>query len=105
MLRSSLWEYSDAYILVKKTKTINGVEDDAATREADEKNKGAIFKNCAPFINCNSEINNTAIDNEKDADIVMTIYNLIECSYNYLKISRRFWQYYKVKPNYNLADN
>ena len=80
MLRSSLWEYSDAYILVNKTKTITGVEDDAATREADEKNKGAIFKNCAPFINCNSKINNTAIDNAKDADIVMTIYNLIECS-------------------------
>ena len=80
MLRSSLWEYSDAYILVKKTKTITRVEDDAVTREADEKNKGAIFKNCAPFISCNSEINNTAIDNAKDADIVMAIYNLIECS-------------------------
>ena len=33
--------------------------------------KGVIFKNCAPFINCKSEINNTEIDNANDTDIVM----------------------------------
>ena len=32
--------------------TITGAGDDAAARQAVEWNKGVIFKNCAPFINC-----------------------------------------------------
>ena len=59
MLKSSLCDYSDAYILVKGMITIAGAGADAAARQADERNKGVIFKNCAPFINCISEINNT----------------------------------------------
>ena len=47
------------------------------------KNKGAIFKNCAPFINCKSEINNIEIDNPKDLDTVMSMYSLIEYGDNY----------------------
>ena len=39
-------------------------------------NKKVIFKNCAPFTNCISEINNTLIDNAKDIDILMPLYNL-----------------------------
>ena len=52
MLKSSLCDNSDAYILVKGTITITGVGDDAAARQADERNKGVIFKNYAPFIKC-----------------------------------------------------
>ena len=59
MLRSGLCDYSDAYILVKGTITINGREADAAVIQADGRDKGVAFKNCAPFINCISEINNT----------------------------------------------
>ena len=55
MLKSSLCDYSDAYILVKGTITITGARANAAARQADEKNKGVIFKNCVPFINCKSE--------------------------------------------------
>ena len=54
--------------------------------------KKVIFKNCAPFTNCISEINNTQIDNAKDIDIVMPMYNLKEYSNNYLKTSRILWQ-------------
>ena len=43
MLKSSLCNYSDVYILVKGTITITGVEDDAAARQADETNKGVIL--------------------------------------------------------------
>ena len=75
MLKSSLCDYSDAYILVKRTITINGRGADAAARQADEKDKGVSFKNCAPFNNCISEINNTQIDNAKNIDIVMPMYN------------------------------
>ena len=52
MLKSSLCDYSDAYILVKGKITITGAGDDAAARQADERDNGVAFKNCAPFTNC-----------------------------------------------------
>ena len=65
MLRSNLCDYADAYILVKGTITITGVGDNVAARRADEREKGVIFKNCVPFIERISRINNTEIDNAK----------------------------------------
>ena len=50
-----------------------------------EINKGLTFKNCKPFTECISKINNTHIDNAKDLDIVMLMYNFIEYGYNYSK--------------------
>ena len=87
MLRSSLYNYCDAYILVKGKILIIGVGDDAAARQADERDNGLTFKNFAPFTNCISEINNTQMDNAKDINIVMPMYNLIENSDNYSKTS------------------
>ena len=78
MLRSNLCDYADAYILVKGTITITGAGDDDAAKRLHERNKGVIFKNCAPFTKCINRINNTEIDNAKDIDIVMPMYNLIE---------------------------
>ena len=92
MLKSSLCDNSDAYILVKGKITIAGAGADAAAKQADERNKGVIFKNCALFINCLSEIHNTQIDNAKDIDIVMPMYNLIEYSDNYTKTTGSLWQ-------------
>ena len=57
--------------------------------------KKIIFKNCAPFTNCISKINNSNVDNAKDIDIVMSMYNLIEYNDNYSKTSRSLWQYCK----------
>ena len=75
MLKSSLCDYSDAYILVKGTIKFIGVGDDDAARQEDEINNCVVFKICASFTNCISEIN----------DVVMMMYNLIEYSNNYLK--------------------
>ena len=83
---------------------ITGARDNAAARQADERHKDVIIKNCAPFINCKSEINNTEIDNAKDIDIVIPMHNLIECSDNW-KTSESLCQYYKHEPNYNLPDS
>ena len=47
---------------------------------------------------CVSEINNTQIDNAKDLDDVMPMYNLLEHSNNYLKTSGNLWQYYRDEP-------
>ena len=57
MLRSSLCDFSDAYILVKGNITVNNTA--AADASAKNTNKKVIFKNCAPFTNCISKINNT----------------------------------------------
>ena len=105
MLKSSLCDYSDAYILVKGKITITRAGDDVAARQADERDKGVAFKNCAPFTNCISKINNTQIDNYKGIDIVMPLYNLLEYSDNYAKTSGSLWQYYRDEPNDNLADS
>ena len=78
MLKSSLYDYSDAYIHVKGTITVNNTAAEGAA--ANNNNKKVIFKNCAPFTNYISEINNTDVDNAKDLDIVMLMYNLIEYS-------------------------
>ena len=83
MLKSSLCDYSDKYILVKGTIAVNNTA--AADIDANNTNKKVIFKNCAPFTNCISEINNTQEDHAKDIDIVMSVYNLIAYSNNYSK--------------------
>ena len=101
MLKSSLFDYSDAYIFVTGTITINGAGADAAARQADERDKGVAFKNCAPFTNCISEINNTQVDNAKDIDIVMPMYNLTEYSDNYAKTTGSLWQYFRDEPDHN----
>ena len=105
MLKSSLCDYSDTYILVKGTIAITGAGADAAARQADARDKGVAFKNCAPFINCISEINNTQVDNAKDIDIVMPMYNLIEYSDNYAKTTGSLWQYFRDEPDDNLEDS
>ena len=55
---SSLCDYSDVYIPAKGTITVPNTA--AADANANNANKKVIFKNCAPFINCISELNNTA---------------------------------------------
>ena len=105
MLKPSLCDYSDAYNHVKGKITITGTGADAAARQADERDNGVAFKNCVPSTICISEINNTQIDNCKDIDIVMPMYNLIEYSDNYPKTSGSLWQYYRGEPNDNLADS
>ena len=95
ILKSSLCDYSDAYILVKGKITITRDAEPKpdpdtsktsaqllAARQADKRNEGVIFENCVPFINCKSEINNIKIDNAKDIDIVMPMYNLTEYTDN-----------------------
>ena len=81
MIRSNLWDYSVAYIIASGAIAVT-VEGDGA-KPLDERNKGIISKNYAPFtcityITCISNRNNTQIDNAKDINIVMPMHNLIE---------------------------
>ena len=54
---------------------------------------------------CKTEIINVEIDNGKDIDVVMPMYNLTEYSDNYSITSGSFWQYYKDEPDGNLIDS
>ena len=100
-----MWLCRCIYPTVNGTITIIGDGDDDAAKRADERDKGVIFKNCAPFTKCISRKNNTEIDNAKDVGIVMPMYNLIEYSDNYSKTSGSLWQYYKDDPNDSLTDS
>ena len=104
MLKSSLCDYSDVYILASGTITFTGAGADDASKQLDERNKGETFKNCAPFTDCISEINNTQIDNAKYLDVMMQMYGLIRYSNNYSKTSGRLWQYYRDDPNDNVTE-
>ena len=103
MLKYSLCDYSGTYILVKGTINVNNTAAQGAA--ANNTNEKVIFENCAPFTNCISEINNTQIDNAKDIDIVMPMYNLIKYSDNYAKTTGSLWQYCKDIPARNNANN
>ena len=90
MLKSSLCDYSDAYILVSGTIRVVS----QARSNSNNINKEVVFKNCAPFTDWISEINNTQIDNTKDIGAV-PILSLIKCGNNYSKLSGSLWQYYR----------
>ena len=49
ILKASLCDYSDGYMLVKRIITAVGAEATEVLRTSDRNNKQAIFKNCAPF--------------------------------------------------------
>ena len=74
MLRSSLCEYSDVYILVKRTITV--AEKTAAA--SDNTNKNVIFKISGPLTNCISRIYNTQVDDVHEIAVVIPMYNLIK---------------------------
>ena len=80
-------------MLANGVTTITGAEGDAKAIQGDKRIKGAIFKNCAPFTECISKRNNTKVDNEKDFDVLMTMYNLMEYSNNYSKTPESLLQY------------
>ena len=100
MLKSSLCDYRDAYILMSGTITV-------AVLAAGWRNKGQnlIFKNCSPFTACIIKIKNTQVNNAKVIDIVMAMYNLKEYADNYLNTPGRLWQYYRDELPLNKASD
>ena len=89
LLKWSLCDYSDAYKHVKGTITVTPEPQPVGNPNINDKE--AVFKNCAPFADCKSEINNTQIGNASYTDLVLPIYNLIEYSDNYSTVSGSVW--------------
>ena len=95
-IESSLCDYSNAYVLVTGniavTRTIAAASDEpvknnepltAATQVA--------FKNCAPFKDCRTEINDALVDYADFINIAMPMCNFIEYSGNYSDSSGSLW--------------
>ena len=70
-------DYGDACIVVKGIISVANAVDTEA-----------ILKNCIPITDWINEVNNTQIDNAKDIDVVMPMYNSIAYSCNYSKTSQ-----------------
>ena len=100
MLRSDLYNYSDAYIVVKGIATVSADE-----RNRDEINRQVILKNHTPFISCISKMNGVLVVNVEDLGIVMPMYNLLEYSKNYSKTSASLWNYYRNELTDETNDN
>ena len=105
MLMSSSCDYSDAQILVQATITVFGAVADDAAKATDRNDKHPKFKNCAPFADCISEITNKLVDNAKDLDVAMPMYNLIEYSDNYSKKSRSSYDFCRDEPKHLISDS
>ena len=97
-IQSNLCDFSDVYIVVKGTITVTNPDNP-------KWNKSVAFKNNAPFINFISKINDVQIDNVKELDVVILMYNLLEYSENYKKTTGSLWNYYRDEPNNSLSSN
>ena len=82
-LESSLFDYSDAYILVTGNITVTGGDN----------NTKVAFTNCAPFETCRTEINETFVDEADIINITMPMYNVIEYSDHYSDTYGSLWQF------------
>ena len=93
------------HIFIKGNITVNNAWTVAASNN---RNKQVIFKNCVPFTECISEVNNTHVDHAKYIDKVTVTYNLVEYSENYSKTSGSLWKYCKsitaVNNNGDIVD-
>ena len=72
---------------------------------ANKSNRNLTFKNGAPLISCISKIDGIKIDNAEDLDVVMPMYNLLECNKNYRKTKGSLWNYYRDQPSDPLSTN
>ena len=98
ILRSGLCDYSDASIVVKGTIIVTKPNSDLYEKKL-------AFENNASFTSCISKTNNTLIDNAEDLNIVMTMYNFLECSKNYRKTTGSFSNHYRNEPNSGLGSD
>ena len=92
-LKSSLCDFSNAFILVTGNVTVNASDDTDVT-----------FKNCAPFSTCKTVINDVFVDRVEHIYIAMPMYHLIEYSNNYSDILGSLWQFKRDEVPANDAD-
>ena len=113
-IESRRCDYSDAYILVTGnntlTKTIDVPAGSPAGTQPQRKQPldaatQVVFKNCAPFEKCSTEIDGTLVDEANFINITMPMYNWIECSGNYSDTSGSLWGFKRDEINSNADVN
>ena len=91
VLKSNLYDYNDAYVLLRCYITVTAA---GATQVA--------FKNGAPFTKCITKTYWTTIDDAEDLDLVMPMYNLTKHISNYSVTKASLWFYSKDEAtNFN----
>ena len=98
MLWSELCDYSDTCIVVEGTINVTDPNNNAY-------DKKLAVKNNAPVFSCITKINKTLVDNAKDLDIAIPMYNLMEYSKNYSKTTGSLCNYYRDEPNSGVVGN
>ena len=93
VLKSSLCDYNNAYILVRGNITVTGAPETQVS-----------FKNWARFIKCITKIDETTIDDAEDLDLVIPMYKLIEYSSDYSETTGSLWLCSKDKATDFSAD-
>ena len=106
-LESSLCDYSDAYILVTGNITVKRRNAADTADIALGAITQVVFKNCAPFEKCRTEINETFIDEADFINITMPMYNLIKYSDNYSDSSGSLWDFKRdeIVDNANMTND
>ena len=105
MIRSNLVDYSDAYTLFSETITITGAGGNDDEKQVDERNKRVMFRNSALFTYCLSSKNKTQIENAKDIDGLVPVYNLTQYNDNYLKTLGGLWENYRDEPSDQIVNS
>ena len=95
VIKTSLCDYSDAYILMTGGIRVEGV---AA-------NTNVAFKNCAPSTRCVTHVNDELVETAENLDIIMPMYNLIEYFDNYADSSGNLYQFKRGESSMNDARN
>ena len=106
VLKPNLCDYAEAYILVDgKIRAIPGAAVGNPPAVPALNLTRLALKNCAPFTNCNLEINDEHVDTAENVDIVTPMYNLIEYSDNYQDSSATLYQYKRDEPPDDIDNN
>ena len=98
-IESTLCDYCDAYILVTGNITVARTIAAAVAGGNPQRKQPlnaatqVVFKNCAPFKKCSTEIDVTLVDETDFINITMPMYNLIEYSDNYSDNSGSLWDF------------
>ena len=83
VIKGNLCDYSDAYILVTGDTKVADVAADT----------NVAFKNCAPITRCVTHINDEHVETVENLDMIVPMYNLLECSDNYADSSGSLYQF------------
>ena len=105
-IESSLCDYSDAYILVTGNITVTRSNPAAGGNSQRKQPLDAatqvVFKNCAPFEKCSTEIDGTLVDEANFINITMPMYNLTEYGDNYSDTSGSLWGFKRDEISNNV---